>query len=334
MGAIPAILLLPGIGLAGSYIVFFVIYCLLQVSSNMAHGPYQGFIPDLVPAGRRGLAAGVKTLFEVGGGVALIYPIALLMDRYSTGQGELWLWLSLGLLAMVLLGTMIVTVVTVKERPGAGGAQLSLLSALYKSFKIDVRASPGFGWFLASRLLVLMAFTTLQTFALYFLQDVVEVADPAAATARFSIVAVAGMLVVVYPAGRLSDKIGRKPIAISAGLLGSLGIALIFLFRHNPTAIMVCGGLIGISFGAFMSTNWALAIDLVPRGEEARYLGLTNIATAGGAALARLIGPLIDFFNASSNGINPNLGYSVMLLACFIYFIIGSALLLKVRERR
>jgi len=334
MGAIPAILLLPGIGLAGSYIVFFVIYCLLQVSSNMAHGPYQGFIPDLVPAGRRGLAAGVKTLFEVGGGVALIYPIALLMDRYSTGQGELWLWLSLGLLAMVLLGTMIVTVVTVKERPGTGGAQLSLLSALYKSFKIDVRASPGFGWFLASRLLVLMAFTTLQTFALYFLQDVVEVADPAAATARFSIVAVAGMLVVVYPAGRLSDKIGRKPIAISAGLLGSLGIALIFLFRHNPTAIMVCGGLIGISFGAFMSTNWALAIDLVPRGEEARYLGLTNIATAGGAALARLIGPLIDFFNASSNGINPNLGYSVMLLACFIYFIIGSALLLKVRERR
>jgi MFS family permease len=178
-----------------------------------------------------------------------------------------------------------------------------------------------------------MAFTTLQTYALYFLKDVVEVPDPAAATARFSIVAVVGMLALVYPAGRLSDKIGRKPIAISAGLLGSLGIALIFLFQHNPTAIMVCGGLIGVSFGAFMSTNWALAIDLVPRGEEARYLGLTNIATAGGAALARLIGPLIDFFNASNKGINPNLGYSVMLLACFIYFIIGSMLLFKVKRR-
>jgi MFS family permease len=91
---------------------------------------------------------------------------------------------------------------------------------------------------------------------------------------------------------------------------------------------MLSGGLVGISFGAFMSTNWALAIDLMPRGEEGRWLGLTNLATAGGAALARLIGPVIDFFNAVSFG----LGYSVMLLACFIYFLGGSALLVKVKR--
>ena len=93
---------------------------------------------------------------------------------------------------------------------------------------------------------------------------------------------------------------------------------------------MLCGGLMGVSFGAFMSTNWALATDLVAKGEEARYLGLTNLATAGGAALARLIGPVIDFFNAYST----NLGYSVMLLACFVYFVAGSLLLLKIRQRQ
>ncbi len=327
LGTILAILFLPGIGLAGSYIAIFVIYCLLQVSSNTAQGPFQAFIPDLVPAGRRGLASGVKSLLEVGGGIALLYPIALFMDRYFIGEGIPWLWLALGMLGIVLLGAMLATVLMVKEPPGSGGYRLSLLSTLYKSFRINIRTNRDFVWFLVSRLLVLMAFATLQTFALYFFKDVVGIASPAEATARFSIVTVAGMLAVVYPAGRLSDRIGRRPIAVTSGLLGALGIALIFLFRHNFMLIILCGGLMGISFGAFISSNWALATDLVAKGEEARYLGLVNLATAGGAALARLIGPVIDFFNARE----PGLGYSVMLLACFIYLIVGSLLVMKIK---
>jgi Na+/melibiose symporter-like transporter len=327
LGTILAILFLPGIGFCGSYAAIFIIYCLLQVSSNTAQGPYQAFIPDLVPEGRRGLASGVKSLLEISGGVALLYPIALFMDRYSTGEGVLWLWLALGALAIVLLSAMIGTISMVNEQHGTGSSQLSLLSALHKSFKIDVRANRDFVWFLVSRLLIFMAFTTLQTFALYFLRDVVGVVNPAAATARFAIVAVAGMLAVVYPAGRLSDRIGRRPIVISSGLLGALGIALIFLFQQSYISIVFCGGLVGISFGAFTSTNWALATDLVAKGEEARYLGLTNLATAGGAALARLIGPVIDFFNTYS----PGLGYVVMLLACFIYFLFGSLFVMKIK---
>ncbi len=326
IGTMLAILFLPGIGFFGSYAAIFTIYCLLQLSSNVAQGPYQGFIPDLVPERKRGLASGVKSLLEILGGVALLYPIAFFMDHYSAGEGVSWLWLALGALAIVLLGVMIATVLTVKEQPG-GGSQPPLLSALYKSFKIDIRANRDFVWFLTSRLLIIMAFTTLQTFALYFLRDVVGVANPAAATARFSIVAVAGMLAVVYPAGRLSDRIGRRPIIVSSGLLGALGIALIFFFQHSYTLIMFSGGLVGISFGAFMSANWALATDLVSKGEEARYLGLTNLATAGGAALARLIGPVIDFFNTYS----PGLGYAVMLLASFIYFLLGSLLVMKIK---
>jgi len=328
MGAISVMLLLSGIGGCGSYATIFLVYCLLQIASNTAQGPYQAFIPDLVPGGKRGLASGVKSFLEIGGGVILIYPIAIFMDRYSAGEGSSWLWLSLVIPALVLLGAMIATILLVKERPGTGSSQ-PLMSSLRKSFKIDFKANRNFVWFLISRLFIIMAFTTLQTFALYFLKDVVGAADPATATARFSIVAIAGMLVIAYPAGRLSDRIGRRPITLASGLLGALGIGLIALFQQSYLAIMLCGGLVGIAFGAFMSSNWALATDLVPKGEEARYLGLTNLATAGGAALARLIGPVIDFFNAQS----PNLGYSVMLIACFIYFVVGSFLILRIKGR-
>jgi Na+/melibiose symporter-like transporter len=328
-GATSVLLLLAGIGGCGSYAALFLIYCLMQIASNTAQGPYQAFIPDLVPGGRRGVASGVKSFLEIGGGVVLVYPIAIFMDRYSAGEGSSWLWLSLVIPGLVLLGAIIATALMVKERPGAG-AQTSLLSSLRRCFKIDFKANPDFVWFLVSRLFIIMAFTTLQTFALYFLMDVVGVSDPATSTARFFIVAVAGMLVIAYPAGRLSDRIGRRPITLASGLIGALGIGLIFLFQDSYLYIMLCGGLVGISFGAFMSSNWALATDLVPKGEEARYLGLTTLATAGGGALGRLMGPVIDFFNAQS----PNLGYSVMLLACFIYFVVGSFLILKVKGQR
>jgi len=329
LGAILAILFLPGIGLCGSYTTLFITYCLLQVSSNTAQGPYQALIPDLAPERKWGLASGVKTLLEFMGGLVVVRLIAYLMDRYLTEQGGPWLGYTLAILGIALLGTMLATILTVKERPGTSGPKLPLLPTLYRSFKIDIKANRDFIWFLASRLLILMAFSTLQKFALYFLMDVVGITSPAAVTTDLLIVIGACMLVAVYPAGRLSDKVGRKLIVVSSGLVSALGIMLL-CFSQSHGYIMLCGALLGFSFGAFMSTNWALATDLVVKGEEGRYLGLTNLATAGGSALTLfIIGPMIDFFNTYSLG----LGYQVMFLVCFICLIAGSLLVLKIKGR-
>jgi len=327
LGAILTMLFLPGIGFCGSYLTLFITYCLLQVSSNTAQGPHQAFIPDLVPEEKWGRASGVKTLLEFVGGLVVVRLIAYLMDRYFTEQGGPWLGYALAILGIILLGTMLATILTVKERPGAGGPKLPLLPALYRSFKIDVKANRDFFWFLVSRLLILMAFSALQKFALYFFMDVVGITSPAAVTADLLIVVGVCMLAAVYPAGRLSDRIGRKPIVVSSGLLSALGIMLLF-FSPNYGPIMFSGAILGFSFGAFMSTNWALATDLVAKGEEARYLGLTNLATAGGSALTLfIIGPMIDFFNAY----DPGLGYKVMFLVCFICLVVGSLLVLKIK---
>ena len=295
LGTVLAVFLLPGIGLFDSFIALLTVYCLLQISSNVAQGPFQAFIPDLVPEGRRGVASGVKGLLEIAGGLALVRLIAYFMGRYFGGEGSPWLWLSLAALGIVLLGTMLATILTVKERPGAG-TPLPLLPTLYRSFKIDVKASPGFILFLVSRLLILMAMATLQRFALYFLMDVVGIANPAEVADDLLIAVGVCLVAAVYPAGRLSDRIGRRPVVVFSGFLGALGI-LLLLFSHSYGYIIFCGALLGISSGAFISSNWALATDLVAKGEEARYLGLTNLATAGASALTLFtIGPAIDFF--------------------------------------
>jgi Na+/melibiose symporter-like transporter len=330
IGSLIGILLLPGIGLFQSYIALFIIYCLLQMTSNVAQGTYQAFIPDLVPQDRKGLASGVKSLLEIIGGIAIVRLIGYFMGKYVPGEGVIWLWLVLGVLAAVLLGAMLATIIMVKESPGRKNEeQLSVWKTLSRSFKVDVRKDRDFIVFLVSRLLIFMALATIQTFTLFYLRDVTGLVNPATATADLLIAVGVGMLLAVYPAGRLSDKIGRRPVVISSGLVGAGGILVIF-FSTSYGVVIAGGAIIGTATGAFMSSNWALATDLVPGGEEARYLGLTNMATAGGAALARLIGPVIDYFNRYGAG----LGYQVMLGACFAYFMVGSLLLLKIRGRR
>ncbi len=327
-GVIAALVVLPGIGLAGSFAVLFVVYCLLQAATNTAQGPYQAFIPELVPENRRGTASGVKSLLEVTGGVLFVYITGIFMDRYAPPAGRQWLWLSLGILGAILLITMLTTIFSVREKPDTRD---KITSSPFAELARTVKEAAGnrdMVWFLVSRLLVYMAFTTIQQFAQYYLQDVLGMTHAAKATAHFTIFAVIGLLVTAWPAGHFSDKIGRKPLSAGAGLVGAVGILIILLGR-SYSATLAAALLIGMAIGTFNSANWALATDLVPKGQEARYLGIANMATTGGAALARAIGPLIDFFN---NRV-PLSGYNVMLIFCIAYFIIGAGLVLKIRGR-
>jgi len=173
-----------------------------------------------------------------------------------------------------------------------------------------------------------MAFTTLQRFAFYYLGDVLEVPQPASATAQFTVTAVAGLLLAIYPAGLLSDKVGRKALSIASAFTGAIGVGLIILFK-DYTAALVAAGIIGLGIGGFSSANWALATELIAPHEEAKYLGITNMATAAAGALASLIGPVIDYFNRQGE----NLGYSIMLVACLLYLLIGGLLLLRIRPK-
>ena len=326
LGMSLALIILPGIGLAKTYVAILIVYCLLQIFSNTAQASYQAFIPELVPKGKRGLASGVKSVLEVLGGVALVRVTAYLMGRYFAGDGEFWMWIALGALMAVILAAMIITVLTVKELPSTCRTGLSM-SSICRRFRIDFKVHRDFGWFLFARALLGLPGVALQIYALYYLMDVVGIPNPASVAGDLLVVVGICLLVTAYPAGRLSDQIGRKPIVIASGILGAVGILTLF-FSRNYMQIMLSGALLGIANGALLSASWALATDLAVKGEEAKYLGLTNLAMAGGSALARLVGPVIDFFN----GISHSLGYQVMLLVCLISFITGAMLMIKVKH--
>ena len=323
-GMIAVIVLLPVLGMAGSYASLILAYCLLQIASNAAHGPWQGLMPDLIPPGRRGRTSGIKGLLEVLGTVAGVQLVGFFLSDRFAGPSTSGIWLALGVIALIILAVTLVTVLTVKERPWGKAAYPGFRAVLYNTFRIDYKANPGFVPFLVSRFLFLMPLVVLRTFGLYMLRDYIGVPDPVATVADLTVVVGIGSIVLVYPAGRLSDRIGRRAIVTASGVLGVVGIIFIYA-GHSYGAVMAGGALLGIANGAFMSANWAMATDLVTEGSEARYLGLTNLATAGASALANLMGPVIDFFNTMAF----NLGYQVILLSCAGFFAVSSLLMLR-----
>lgn len=327
-GTVLALATLPGIGLSTTFVAILATYCLLQVFSNIAQGPFQGFIPDFIPRQRRGTASAIKSLTEISA-LAFLLVVAFLMDHYSKGQEQGWLWATLSFLSLMLSLAMMATMLLVKEQRHNVPSPSSWWTLPLEAFRIDLKVAPGFVWFLFSRLLVIMVIGIMQTYALYMLRDVFHISNLASAAAQLFLVIGGTIIIAVYLAGRLSDRLGRKPVLFLAGLLGSLAFLLLF-FATTYSQILVFGGFLGTAIGAFLGTNWALATDLVPSGEEARYLGLTNLATAGASALARLSGPLVDLLNTRKE----NQGYSILLISCAVLFLLGSALVWKIREGR
>jgi len=92
---------------------------------------------------------------------------------------------------------------------------------------------------------------------------------------------------------------------------------------------------IGVGIGCFLTVDWAFMIDLIPPAETGRFLGFSNIATAGSGIIARFIaGPVLDHFNAGGHILGELGGYPVVFGMFVVYFVAGIFLVLPVVEPR
>jgi MFS family permease len=231
--------------------------------------------------------------------------------RLLSGRGSLQL-VSVGLAGLAAMAGAIIVGVWWSARVGIGeGAS----------------RNSSFTWWVINRLLYLAAVGSIQGFALYFLQDVLNVPNAPKATANLMMVVGISTLLSALPSGWLSDRIGRKPLVFISGIVAAVGTFLLFA-ATNMTMVMVCGVIIGLSVGIFMTVNWALGTDLVPPAEAGLYLGISNLAGAGaGVVGAGIGGPMADFFNAYQRG----LGYLVIFGIYGALFVLSSITLGKVK---
>ena len=105
-----------------------------------------------------------------------------------------------------------------------------------------------------------------------------------------------GRLLFQIPIGRLSDRIGRKPVIIG-GLL-AMAPATIFLGYATTTGMLAMGRFLqGVTSAAISSPAFALVGDLARSGGEARQMSVVSTGFFVGAAIGPLIaGGLVGYW--------------------------------------
>ncbi len=325
-GTLGDLVCLVALAVAGSYAALIIPYCALQVCSNTAEGAYQGLLPDQVPEHERGRAAGYYGL-AVFGGTAL----GFLLTGQLIAVGHLAL--ALGSAGLVLVLALIVTLWFVPDSP-ARDPRPSRRSALLGIFSFRFRANPAFTWLLISRLLALMGITGLTDFALLFIKSYFfpgggsALANRASgATSVMLAVVVVCAILVTLPAGKLSQRVGRVGMVRAAAWLGAAG-TLLLIPASSLLWVYAVGCLVGAAFGMLLSVDWALVTDLVPPAEAGRYMGISNLATAGSGILATAIGgPLLDF----GNGLRPNAGFPMLFTFLALALLCGGWLVGRIK---
>ena len=162
-------------------------------------------------------------------------------------------------------------------------------------------------------------------YLLFYLIDAVGMGEEDATAGVFMLTILYALTVFVSALGGgiLSDRVGkRKPFVISAAIitgLASLDLAL----TQTWTGALVGAVILGIGFGSFSSVDFALVTEVLPSsGDEARDLGIINIASAG----AQVLAPVIAAPIVTSLG-----GYTVLYIFSATMCIIGALAVSRIR---
>jgi MFS-type transporter involved in bile tolerance (Atg22 family) len=270
----------------------------------------------------------------------IVYMVVFItkLSNLTAGAGLVSLPGYMNVLAVVIVVTLIVVIV---------------------SLLFSMRSNKPFLLWFVNRTLFWGGFIAVNSFLINYCVDVLGMSRGGAQEFYGNLKMLLGgaLIILALTAGWLSDKFGRKPVMITSGLVAFAGaLILVFaksltpniaafvqmvgapdnvwlLFFKEKTTVIIAGVIIGMGIGAFLSASWALATDIVPREEAARYLGIANIATCLGSGIARLLGGvLIDPINKAL-GSNSS-GYQLLYVLVTIFFLFSALVILPLPNKK
>lgn len=208
------------------------------------------------------------------------------------------------------------------------------MSELREAFAIDLRQDVDFFWVCAGRMCYYMS-TSVAVFMYFYFRDMMHIQDEAARRLQLGVLAIITQCVGVVsslPFGRLSAQCGRKPlIYFSCMLMISTFILYVVAPKQAPDrvwpTVILAAVLYGVGSGAYLSVDYAIALDCMPRGKSsAEAFGLWGVIGFLGSTIGPILGGWLLMI-CQEDG-HPNeynfMGYTLLMfvLGCGMNFLV------------
>jgi len=329
VGTLFDIAALFGFALSPSFAAVVITFAGVQISLNVACGPYQALMPDRVSLNARGRASAVMGLFRLAGTAAGLVAAKIFVHQPGPHVGAATFEGGLVRLAALVAGVLILALIATVA--GVGEAAASATRGVQHQ-PVDWSNKASFTWLIASRAAVNMGLYSILPFLAFYLRFAQHVSAYLARSLDLLLVMIVCALAGTLPAGIAGDRMPKKRIIYAALTLLAVGAAAMSLLQTQSWLFEIAI-ILGLGWGAYYSVDWALACMLLPEGRAGALMAIWNIgASAPQVAAPVVAGLVLDRVNAATHALG--LGYRVVFAMVALFMVVGQALLAFVREPR
>jgi Na+/melibiose symporter-like transporter len=304
-----------------------IAYLLLEFWWNLAAGPFAGLIPDVVPAEQHGVATGWLNALGIVG--TLIGSLALRTYRHAHP------WPMIAVFTALSVVCLWVTLLFVRE-PAPRPQPWPGLARFARSFYLPPADNKNFYLVLVTRLLNNMGVWSVLTFLVLYLQFVVGLAQDAATRLMATLTAVGAVLAIAasLAAARLIGRYGVVRAVQGSSWVMAATAASYTLIAVAPRVPLVVPMVLvfGIASGVFGAADWALALAVLPRGQDAgKDFGIWHICLV----LPQVIGPITTgvLITAVSHLVSRPFAYAFAFAVAAAWFIAASVFIGRLKLR-
>ncbi|MES2172987.1 MAG: MFS transporter [Pseudomonadota bacterium] len=311
------------LGLAPNLLLLGIGWIICQAGFNAMQAGCLPILPDVIPVHWQGRVAGMLGMTSTMGTFAGSW-----ITQYTQGS-SLLMFLVPFAITVVAIGALCLIL---PDRPATGDdhrrlGPLALLRAIGAPFR-----DWDFSWAFTSRFLIMMAWSFLLTYQLFFLTDQLSLPRGEATQVMVKSMAIIATATIAISliGGFITDWTGRrKPLVFLAATLEAAGF-LTIAYAPSVPQFLVGVAMAGIGKGLYFAVDLALLAAILPRPEDsAKDMGVFQIANSLPQSLAPAIAPIILAIGSASGD-----DYAVLYVVGCGFALLGAITICPVRRSR